>query len=50
MSFLNDLFSFLLGKKTRFVLIPFFIIILLIAALLVVVGGSAWAPFVYAVF
>ncbi len=50
MSFLNDLFGFLFGKKSRLVLIPFIIVILLIAVLFAVVGGSAWSPFVYAVF
>lgn len=50
MFFLKDLFSFLFGKKSRLVLIPFVLVVLLVAVLLSVVGGSAWAPFVYAVF
>lgn len=50
MAFLNDLFGFLFGKKSRLVLIPFLAVILVFAALFVVLANSAWSPFVYAVF
>ena len=50
MSFLKDLFGFLFQKRVRFVLIPFVLLMVLFVVVLAATQGTAWAPFVYAVF
>jgi len=50
MSFLKDLFGFLFQKRVRFVLIPFVLLLVLFVVVLAATQGTAWAPFVYAVF
>jgi hypothetical protein len=49
-SFVNDLWRFLFSKSSRLVLIPFILILLVFAFIFVVAEGTAWAPFVYAIF
>lgn len=49
-SFINDLWRFLFSKSSRLVLIPFIFILLVFAFIFVVAEGTAWAPFVYAIF
>lgn len=50
MSFIDEIIRFLLSSKARIVLIPFVIVLFLFAVLFVFAEGSAWAPFVYAIF
>lgn len=50
MSFIKDLFGFLFQKRARFVLIPFVLLLVLFVVVLAAAQGTAWAPFVYAVF
>jgi hypothetical protein len=49
MSFLRELFAFLLARK-KFWLAPIFVIMLLLGGLLVLTQGSAVAPFIYTLF
>lgn len=49
-SFLDDIFRFLFSKSSRLVLIPFIVVLLIFAVIFVIAEGTAWAPFVYAIF
>ena len=49
MSFLRELFAFLINRK-KFWLVPIFIVMLLFGGLLVLTQGSAVAPFIYTLF
>ncbi|GGB57762.1 hypothetical protein GCM10011505_43290 [Tistrella bauzanensis] len=50
MAFLSELVRFLFSRRSRMVLIPFVLVLLVFAVVFVVAQGTAWAPFVYAVF
>jgi hypothetical protein len=49
MDFLKDLWGFLKVRK-KFWLLPIILFLLLFGVLIVLAGGSAIAPFIYAVF
>jgi len=49
MDFLKDLWGFLSARK-KFWLLPIILVLILFGALIVLTGGSAIAPFIYAVF
>jgi hypothetical protein len=49
MDFLKDLYGFLKVRK-KFWLMPIILFLMLFGALIVLTGGSAIAPFIYAVF
>lgn len=49
MDFLKDLLGFLRERK-KFWLLPIILFLLLFGVLIVLAGGSAIAPFIYAVF
>ncbi|MDX2494762.1 MAG: DUF5989 family protein [Desulfuromusa sp.] len=49
MDFLKDLFGFLKVRK-KFWLLPIIVFMMLFGALIVLTGGSAIAPFIYAIF
>ena len=49
MDFLKDLWGFLKVRK-KFWLLPIILFMLLFGALVVLTGGSAIAPFIYAIF
>jgi hypothetical protein len=49
MEFLKDLWGFLKVRK-KFWLLPIILFMLLFGALIVLTGGSAIAPFIYAIF
>jgi len=49
MDFLKDLWGFLRVRK-KFWLLPIILFLLLFGVLIVLTGGSAIAPFIYAVF
>lgn len=49
MDFIKDLWGFLRVRK-KFWLLPILVFLLLFGALVVLTGGSAIAPFIYAVF
>ena len=49
MDFLKDLWGFLKERK-KFWLLPIIIFMLLFGVLIVLTGGSAIAPFIYAIF
>jgi len=49
MDFLKDLWGFLTTRK-KFWLLPIILFMLLFGVLIVMTGGSAIAPFIYAVF
>jgi hypothetical protein len=49
MDFLKDLWGFLRLRK-KFWLLPIILFLLLFGVLIVLTGGSAIAPFIYAVF
>ena len=49
MDFLKDLWGFLKVRK-KFWLLPIILVLMLFGALIVLTGGSAIAPFIYAVF
>ncbi|MBY0417007.1 MAG: hypothetical protein K2W88_02940 [Pararheinheimera sp.] len=49
-SFINDLYRFFFSKSSRLVLLPFIFILIVFAFVFVVAEGTAWAPFVYAIF
>lgn len=49
MEFLKDLWGFLKVRK-KFWLLPIILFMLLFGALVVLTGGSAIAPFIYAIF
>ncbi|MEJ2471239.1 MAG: DUF5989 family protein [Desulfuromonadales bacterium] len=49
MDFLKDLWGFLRVRK-KFWLLPIILVLLLFGVLIVMTGGSAIAPFIYAVF
>jgi hypothetical protein len=49
MNTLKDLWGFLKVRK-KFWLMPIILTLLLLGALIVITGGSAIAPFIYAVF
>lgn len=49
MDFLKDLWGFLKFRK-KFWLLPIISVLLLFGALVVMTGGSAIAPFIYAIF
>ena len=50
MKFLSEFTRFLFGARSRLVLVPFVVVLLLFAVVFVLVEGTAWAPFVYALF
>lgn len=49
MDFLKDLWGFLKVRK-KFWLLPIILVLMLFGALIVLTGGTAIAPFIYAVF
>jgi Family of unknown function (DUF5989) len=49
MSFIKELFAFLLSRK-KFWLWPLFIVMALLGGLIVLAQGSAMAPFIYTLF
>lgn len=49
MSFINELYRFLMVRK-KFWLLPIFIMLVLFGALIVLTQGSAVAPFIYTLF
>jgi len=49
MDFLKDLWGFLKARK-KFWLLPIILFLLLFGVLVVLTGGSAIAPFIYAIF
>ena len=49
MDFLKDLWGFLKVRK-KFWLLPIILVLILFGALIVLTGGTAIAPFIYAVF
>ena len=49
MDFLKDLWGFLMVRK-KFWLLPIILFMLLFGVLIVLTGGSAIAPFIYAIF
>ena len=49
MDFLKDLWGFLKIRK-KFWLLPIILVLILFGALIVLTGGTAIAPFIYAVF
>lgn len=49
MDFLKDLWGFLRVRK-KFWLLPIIMVLLLFGALIVMTGGTAIAPFIYAIF
>ena len=49
MDFLKDLWGFLKERK-KFWLLPIILFMLLFGVLIVLTGGSASAPFIYAIF
>ena len=49
MDFIKDLWAFLKVRK-KFWLLPIILVLMLFGALIVLTGGSAIAPFIYAVF
>ena len=49
MSFLKELYRFLMVRK-KFWLLPIFIMLVLFGALIVLTQGSAVAPFIYTLF
>ena len=49
MDFLKDLWGFLRVRK-KFWMLPIILFLMLFGALVVLTGGSAIAPFIYAVF
>jgi len=49
MEFLKDLWGFLKVRK-KFWLLPIILFLVLFGALIVLTGGSAIAPFIYAIF
>ncbi|WP_298641241.1 DUF5989 family protein [uncultured Tistrella sp.] len=50
MNIVVELLRFLFSGRSRLVLIPFVVVLLLFAVVFVAAQGTAWAPFVYAVF
>ena len=49
MDFLKDLWGFLRARK-KFWLLPIILFMVLFGALIVLTGGTAIAPFIYAIF
>ena len=49
MDFIKDLWGFLKVRK-KFWLLPIILVLMLFGVLIVLTGGSAIAPFIYAVF
>jgi len=49
MDFLKDLWGFLTVRK-KFWLLPIIIVLLIFGVLIVMTGGTAIAPFIYAIF
>lgn len=49
MDFLKDLWGFLTVRK-KFWLLPIIIVLLVFGVLIVMTGGTAIAPFIYAIF
>jgi len=49
MDFLKDLWGFMKERK-KFWLLPIILVLILFGALIVLTGGSAIAPFIYAIF
>jgi hypothetical protein len=49
MDFLKDLWGFL-NERKKFWLLPIILFMLLFGVLIVLTGGSAIAPFIYAIF
>jgi len=49
MDFITDLWGFMKARK-KFWLLPIIVTLLLFGVLIVLTGGSAIAPFIYAVF
>jgi hypothetical protein len=50
MQVLSEFMRFLFGARSRLILLPFAFFLLLFAIVFVLVEGTAWAPFVYALF
>lgn len=50
MDSLIHLVRFLFSPRVRLVMIPFVLVLLLFAVVLVVTQGTAWSPFLYAVY
>jgi hypothetical protein len=50
MQVLSEFMRFLFGARSRLILLPFVFFLLLFAIMFVLVEGTAWAPFVYALF
>ncbi|WP_372013500.1 DUF5989 family protein [Tistrella mobilis] len=50
MSIVMELLRFLFSGRSRLILIPFVLVLLIFAVVFVAAQGTAWAPFVYAVF
>jgi hypothetical protein len=49
MSFLAELFRFLMARK-KYWLVPIFLVLFIFGGLIVLVKGSAVAPFIYTLF
>jgi hypothetical protein len=49
MSFISEIFSFLLARK-KFWLLPIFVAMVMLGGLVVLTQGSAVAPFIYTLF
>lgn len=49
MDFLKDLWGFLNARK-KFWLLPIILVLMLFGVLIVLTGGTAIAPFIYAIF
>lgn len=47
---LIEVVRFLFSSRARLALIPFVLVLLLFAVVFVVAKGTAWSPFIYAVF
>jgi hypothetical protein len=49
MSFISEIFSFILARK-KFWLLPIFVAMVMLGGLVVLTQGSAVAPFIYTLF
>jgi hypothetical protein len=50
MKVLSEFMRFLFAGRTGMILIPFVFVLVLFAVVFVLAEGTAWAPFVYALF
>jgi hypothetical protein len=50
MGSLMEVLRLLFSPRVRLVMIPFVLVLLLFAVVLVVTQGTAWSPFLYAVY